>query len=172
MPKPVCITFAAPVGASKTPIATYLSWNLGLPMWNNDAVRSEIAEDMGSWTQEELLRRCKERIPRLLASQRSFIGDVSIDRAWSTYAPWFEQAGYDVCVIFIDLARDHLERMYQAKGYHDSLLRLDEFIEDHRSFVEKHTALCAIRVTEKEFSDRLEFVLQEVKRWLASRESS
>lgn len=169
MPKPFCITFAAPVGASKTPIATYLSWNLGLPIWNNDAIRSEIAEDTGSCTQEELLRRCNARIPKLLASRRSFIGDVSVNQIWSTYASWFEQAGYDVYIIAIDLTRDHLERMYLAKGYHDSLQRLDQLMETHNRFMEAYGKLCALRITEKEFPDRLEFVLTHVQQWLNQR---
>jgi len=43
--KPFCITFAGPVGCSKTPLAHYLSINLGWPILSNDAFRSEIRED-------------------------------------------------------------------------------------------------------------------------------
>ncbi len=169
MQKPFCITFAAPIGASKTPIATYLSWNIGLPVWNNDAIRSEIAEDLGSCPEEELLRRAHERLERLLASKRSFIGDVSISHSWPRYAPLFEKAGYDVCIISIDVTREHLERMYIAKGYHDSLKRLDQIMEIHAHFMDGHGHECDIRVTEAEFPDRLEFVLSKVMQWLDGR---
>lgn len=169
MQKPFCITFAAPVGASKTPIATYLSWNIGLPVWNNDAIRSEIAEDLGSCPEDELRRRGHERFERLLASQRSFIADVSVNHSWPTYAPLFEKAAYDVCIVSIDVTREHLERMYVAKGYSESLKRLDQLMETHKRFMDVYGHQCDIRVTEVEFPDRLEFVLKQVRQWLNGR---
>lgn len=47
MKSPYCITFAGPVGSGKTPIAYYLSWNLALPILNNDSMRTETQEDRG-----------------------------------------------------------------------------------------------------------------------------
>ena len=41
----ICITFAGCVGSSKTPISNYLSTKLNLPIFNNDAIRSEIIEN-------------------------------------------------------------------------------------------------------------------------------
>lgn len=169
MPKPFCVTFAAPVGASKTPIATYLSWNLGLPVWNNDAIRSEIAEDLGHCPEDELRRRANERIQRLLATGRSFIADVSVNHSWETYAPLFEKAGYDVCIISIDVTREHLERMYLAKDYHESLKRLDQLVATHARFMQTYGGRCDIKVTEATFPDRLEFALRAVRGWLDRR---
>lgn len=169
MQRQFCITFAAPVGASKTPIATYLSWNLGLPIWNNDAIRSEIAEDMGSCPEDELRRRAQERIEQLLRSQRSFIADVSVMHDWATYSSLLEKANYEILIISIDLTREHLERMYLAKGYDESLKRLDQLMETYNHFMEAHTERCGIFVTESNFPQRLEFVLGEVKKWLEKR---
>ena len=39
--KKFCITFAGAVGGSKTPIANFLSTKLNLPVFNNDAIRSQ-----------------------------------------------------------------------------------------------------------------------------------
>jgi len=40
-----CLTFAGAAGSSKTPISNYLSTKLLLPVFNNDAIRTEVIED-------------------------------------------------------------------------------------------------------------------------------
>ncbi len=40
------ILFAGAVGSGKTPISNYLSYKLNLPIYNNDAIRSEVIEDL------------------------------------------------------------------------------------------------------------------------------
>ena len=70
--RPICISFAAPVGTSKTPIATYLSWNTGLPIFSNDAIRSEVHQDTssGNLDQEIYLERRDERLTKVISSKK------------------------------------------------------------------------------------------------------
>lgn len=60
--KKICITFAGAVGSSKTPISNYLSTKLNLPIFNNDAIRSEVIEDLGIFDSEEHLKRRNARL--------------------------------------------------------------------------------------------------------------
>lgn len=116
MHTPICITFAGAVGSGKTPIATYLSYNLDLPVFNNDALRSEIFEDFWVWNEEEYTKRRNERCLSILKEKKSFIFDASVDRAWSTLSEWLEINGYQAYVISLDLGEDFLKRLYESKG--------------------------------------------------------
>ncbi len=69
MKQPICITFAAPVGSSKTPISNYLSGKLNLPIYNNEAARSEIIEDKGFLDEKNFTKRlevCYQKIKNIL----------------------------------------------------------------------------------------------------------
>lgn len=167
--KPFCVTFAGAVGSSKTPIATYLSWNLGLPVFNNDAIRSEIAEDLGSCPLDEYIKRRLERTPKLLAYNRSFIHDASVDREWDRLKEVLDGAGYDVFVISLDLSRELLEKLYLAKGYHESLERLDQLMADHATFLDRYQSVVGCTITDETFSHRLEMAREEVEKWIAHR---
>ncbi len=167
--KPFCLTFAGPVGSSKTPIATYLSWNLGLPIFNNDAIRSEIAEDLDACPPDVLATRRNERLKALLASGRPFIGDFSVDRDWERVKTMLVEAGYDVFLISLDLSRDRLERMYLAKGYHESLHALDRLMADHAAFIHTYGSVIGFSVTEATFGERLEGCLRAVRAWMSAR---
>lgn len=66
--KHLCITFAGAIGSSKSPIANYLSISLGLPIFNNDSIRSEVTEDLGILDSKEYLKRRNKRFQELLKS--------------------------------------------------------------------------------------------------------
>ena len=67
------ITFAGAVGSSKTPIAHFLSLRFGLPIFNNDAIRTEVLEDLGVFDEEEYKRRRDTRLKELAEKNVSFI---------------------------------------------------------------------------------------------------
>jgi predicted kinase len=111
---PICITFAGPVGSSKTPIATYLSWNLNLPVFNNDAIRSEVAEDLGKFDVEVYKQRQKERAEQLIQSGINCILDASIDREWPNVKPKLLEKGYKCFIISLDLSRELMEKLHKS----------------------------------------------------------
>jgi adenylylsulfate kinase-like enzyme len=61
-----CLTFAGVVGSSKTPITNYLSGQLNLPVLNNDAIRTEVLEDLGEFNFDEYIKRRNERAESIL----------------------------------------------------------------------------------------------------------
>lgn len=73
------------MGSSKSPIANYLSYNLNLPVLNNDCIRVEVTEDLSFLDQEEYERRKTERVNALINSEINFIYDASIDRIWPKF---------------------------------------------------------------------------------------
>jgi adenylylsulfate kinase-like enzyme len=66
MKKKVCIIFAGAVGSSKTPISNYLSIKLNLPIFNNDAIRSEVIEDLGFFDSNEHIKRRNSRLEEII----------------------------------------------------------------------------------------------------------
>lgn len=168
-PPPICITFAGPVGSSKTPIATHLSWNLGLPVMNNDALRSEVTEDFFEFRQAEYEARRDDRLRRLVASQRSFIADASVDREWWNVRPLLEQFGYAWFVISLDLSKAFLGRLYAAKGYAQSAGRIDQLIAGHRQWLDAFAGDVGLRIDDRTFPRRLALSLAAATAWLAAR---
>jgi hypothetical protein len=81
----ICITFAWPVGCSKTPISNYLSTKLNLPVFNNDAIRSEVIEDLWFFNNKEHIKRRDLRLNEIMELGVSFICDLSIDRKWDLF---------------------------------------------------------------------------------------
>jgi hypothetical protein len=164
---PICITFAGPVGSSKTPIATYLSWNLGLPIFNNDSIRSEVAEDLGVFDVEVYKQRQKERAEALIALGKSCILDASIDREWPNVKPKLLEKGYKYFIISLDLSRDLMEKLHKAKGYNESLERLDSIMADHENFLKEFKDDVNFTITDENFGQRLALCLKAVKEWMA-----
>lgn len=83
--KPLCIAFAGVVGSSKTPIANYLSCKLNLPVFNNDAIRSGVIEDLGMLDTKVYEKRRDERLKEIIKNKISFICDASIDRSFRSW---------------------------------------------------------------------------------------
>ncbi|MFA6099544.1 MAG: hypothetical protein WC750_01540 [Patescibacteria group bacterium] len=163
---PICITFAGPVGSSKTPIATYLSWNLGLPIFNNDAIRSEVSEDLGKFDVEVYTQRRQERGVTLINSGISFIKDSSVDRAWPFAKPKLLEKGYRCFIISLDLSKELMEKLHKAKGYNESLERLDSMMADHENFLSQFKDDVGFSITDDNFGQRLELCLGAVREWM------
>ncbi len=167
MNNPFCITFAGVVGSSKTPIAHHLGWNLGLPIFNNDTLRTEVQEDLLRFDQEEYLHRRNDRSKALLHTGMPFIYDASVDREWGRLAEWLAEDNYRHFIISLDLSRELLDKIYAAKGYTEGY-RLNELMAQHAQFLEEYGNTTGLHITDAEFSRRLDVSLQAVKAWIAS----
>lgn len=155
MNQPFCITFAGAVGSSKTPISHMVSIEFGLPIFNNDAIRSEVKEDLLEFDSEEYLKRRNQRLQKLILSQKSFILDASIDRTWSELKPILDANKFKTIVISLDLSKELLKKLYKAKDYQDSLKRLDQLHQDHEDFLKQHSQDVFLNINDQEFSNRL-----------------
>jgi len=162
-----CILFAGAVGSSKTPIATYLSCSLNLPIFNNDALRSEVIEDIGKFDPDEYSRRQVVRLMTMLRKGLPFIADASIDREWTQAKKELDKAGYRTYIISLDLSKDKLAELYRAKGYQESLNRIDELVSDHENFLDHFSEDVDFRIDDQTFVDRLELCRNAVQSWLA-----
>ncbi len=160
------ITFAGAVGCSKTPTAHYLSCNLGLPILNNDTIRTEIIEDMGEFDQTAYDKLRIQRTEQALMSNDVLIYDASVDRAWEKYKANMTERGIELFVISFDLSRELLVKLYKAKGYDESLERLDLLLEEHDKFLSKYSGDTNLRIDDEVFPKRLELALEAATVWL------
>jgi hypothetical protein len=160
------IAFAGAVGSSKTPISSYLSWKLGLPVFNTDAIRSEVIEDLGELDRDEVMERVGQRLRELVKSEKSFILDASIDRKWGEYEAEFMKSGYEMFLVSMDLSKEKLIELYKAKEYGESLLRVDQLVLDHEEFLKNYGKIVNLRITDETFGDRLEIVEERVVEWV------
>ncbi|NVP18171.1 hypothetical protein HUU51_05640 [Candidatus Gracilibacteria bacterium] len=164
--KKICITFAGAVGSSKTPISNYLSSKLNLPIFNNDAIRSEVIEDLGVFDNEEHLKRRNSRLEEIINKGNSFICDVSVDREWEKFKEKLISSNYSFFIISLDLSKKLLIKLYQAKNYLESLERIDELIQDHDNFLNKYSEDVNLHITDKDFVNRIEISYSEVRKYL------
>ncbi|HVX92809.1 MAG TPA: hypothetical protein VHA74_01710 [Candidatus Dojkabacteria bacterium] len=168
MNKPVCITFAAPVGSSKSPIANYLSWNLDIPVFNKDPIQTELQENLLKVDVKDDFYNSivKERTRAAFAKKRTFIYDASVDRVWGDIKELAMQNGYECFVISITLTKERLVKMYEVKGYLESLKRIDQLIEDHKKFLEQYSSDVSLTIDDDNFMGRLELCLNEATAFL------
>ncbi|MBI5071549.1 hypothetical protein HZB93_01495 [Candidatus Falkowbacteria bacterium] len=166
MNKKILITFAGAIGSSKTPIANYLSCKLNFPVLNNDAIRTEVLEDLSFFNEEEYIKRRDERIHAVLENNPAIIYDASVDREWKNWEDKIVKAGYKIFIISLDLSKDFLVELYKIKGYHESAQRIDQFFSDHEEFVKNYGHLVNLRITDENFKNRLEFAYLAVSEWL------
>ncbi len=162
----ICITFAGCVGSSKTPISNYLSTKLNLPIFNNDAILSEIIENKGFWDIEEHRKIRDRRLKEVLDSWISFIADISIDREWIGFKEQLSKYTYKYFIISLDLSKELLIKLYQAKGYDESLKRLDTLLQDHEKFLERFSDDVGFSISDDQFLNRLELSLKNVDDWI------
>lgn len=153
--KKYIILFAGVVGCSKTPIANYLSTKLNLPVFNNDAIRTEVIEDLGRLDEKEHLKRRDNRLKETLEQNKSFILDASIDRVWKELQEKTKKFNYEPFIISLDLSKPFLKKLYRIKGYTESLERLDELISNHNNFLKEYKNQINLHITEKDFPKRL-----------------
>lgn len=167
--KPICITFAAPIGSGKTPIGYYLSWNLGLPMFSNDIVRLELMADNGEVDKQRYSYIKERRAAKLIASHKSFIYDASVDRHWGGDISMYEKAGYEHFLISLDFSLEKLKQIYTNKGHYD-FKHLEITYQDHQDFLAKYSDAVNLSLTDADFDNRLDKSLAAVKEWLKARE--
>ncbi|OGH08079.1 MAG: hypothetical protein A2171_01240 [Candidatus Levybacteria bacterium RBG_13_35_9] len=159
------VLFAAPVGTSKTPIAHFLSSKLSLSIYSNDAIRSEVAEDLLFFDQKEYVKRRDKRLEEIFKKGNSFIVDASIDREWDNYKKLINKSNYKIFIISIDLSKDLLIKLFKAKNY-EAIDKLDGWIKDHKEFLEKNKNLVNFHITEKNFKDRLQLSFEKLQEWI------
>ena len=164
--RPFCITFAGCVGSSKTPIANFLSCKFGLPVFNNDAIRTEAIEDFGFLDNDIHIKKRNELINDILKNGTSFICDASQDRDWPILKKELQKHGYSWFIISLDLSKEKLEELYKRKGYNESLLRLDQFFIDHDKFVQENKEDIGMVIDDLSFNDRLQLVYSAVNLYL------
>lgn len=162
----VCITFAGVVGSSKTPIAVYLSGMLDLAVHNNDAIRTEVVEDLGSFNEDKYLTRRDARVDAILEKGIPFILDASVDRQWLQLKERLVKHDYRWFIISLDLSKDLLTRLHQAKGYTESLSRLDQLMEDHARFLETYSADIGLHISDGDFAERLQVSYDKTGGWI------
>lgn len=163
--KPKVILFAGPIGSSKSPIANYLSFNIGYPIFNRDIIRTEVREDLGKFDKEEFEKRSKERLLTLIEKEENFILDASIDRKYERYSEHLNR--YNPFLISIDISRELLDNIYEYKGYTLSGEPLDRNYQEHKDFVSKYSNVIDLSINDENFEDRLEISLKAVEGWLA-----
>lgn len=160
--------FAGVPGSSKSPIAHHLSWNLGLPIFNNDTLRTEIKEDLLVFNQMEYEKRRDERSFALMDTGDSFIYDASIDRAWQTHRKRLDERGYQFFIISLDLGEALLRQLYDAKNYTE-FAQLELRQPEHDAFLQNFGQLVNLHITDNDFPDRLAISLSAVRSWIESK---
>lgn len=161
-----CILFSGAVGSSKTPIANYLSYKLNLPVFNHDAIRTEVLEDLSVFNEDEFIYRRDKRGQEILLSGISFIYDASIDREWKRLKPRLQEAGYQYYIISLDLSLNFLTKLYTIKHYDESLARIDDLIFDHQNFLKEYNEEINLRIDDSTFYDRLKISYDAVSQIL------
>jgi predicted kinase len=168
--KPFVILFAGAVGSSKSPIANYLSFNLDLPIFSRDTIRTEVVEDLGKLDSEEFEKRSANRLESILAKKISFIYDASIDRKWeASLRETARNVNYDTYIISIDLSKEFLLKLYEIKNYNESKAEVDRLLSDHDSFLKNYSEDVNLHITDEDFGNRLEIALKGVRKSLESR---
>ncbi len=165
----ICITFAGAVGSSKTPITNYLSTKLNLPVFNNDAIRSEVTEDLGIFDSNEHVKRRNERLKEIMENGVSFICDLSVDREWEEFKKQLTLNEYRYFIISIDLSKEFLTRLYKSKDYLESLKIIDKIINDHDIFLNTYNNDIALHISDDDFKVRCKISYQETKKWIKNK---
>ena len=158
------ITFAGVPGSSKTPIAHHLSWNLGLPIFNNDTLRTEVYEDKGSFDLDEYEKRRDDRADKLMDTGKPFIYDASVDRAWELHVERSRKRGYLPFVISMDLSRSFIDHLYVVKGYND--FDLTRTMPEHEAFLDKYGDVVNLSISDETFARRLDLSLNAARSWI------
>ncbi|PIR79981.1 MAG: hypothetical protein COU25_02430 [Candidatus Levybacteria bacterium CG10_big_fil_rev_8_21_14_0_10_35_13] len=160
------VLFAAPVGTSKTPIAHFLSSKLSIPVHSNDAIRSEVAEDLLFFDQKEYEKRRDKRLEEIFKKGNPFILDASIDREWDdNYKKLINESNYKIFIISIDLSKEFIVKLFKTKDY-TAFDKLDGWIKDHEEFLEKYKNLVNFHITDENFKDRLKLSAEKLQEWI------
>jgi len=169
--KPICITFAGPFGSSKSPIAQYLSCELGWPILGNDPIRNEIKEDLlqNTFDRAEMDKRAVERLARLIGRGQNFIFDSSSDRRWLDFLDNFNDHPYHIGVISIDLSPEFYSQIIEAKQYALDKTAQQTYLRHHEDFLGKYPETVICHITDQTFRDRLALSLQAVETFIGDK---
>lgn len=159
------VAFAGPVGSSKTPVAFYLSHTLNLPVFSTDAIRSEVSEDLLHYDTKEFEKRRDQRLKEVINKGNSFILDASIDREWPKYKKWIEEGNYDFFIISMDLSKEFVVRLFEAKLY-QAFIHIDKWMNDHELFLDNYAKDINLSITDSNFKDRLKLSSEKLNDWI------
>lgn len=171
MKQPICVLFAGAVGSSKSPIALHLSWNLGLPIFSTDAIRTEVHEDTLSNEEDPKLYQdlVTSRMQQVLKTKHSFIFDSSVDRKYARVKKELKNNGYKTFLISLNLSKKLLTKLYLSKGYLESLKRIDNLLKGHENFIKEFGNKVNLNIDDKNFTNRLALSLSALENHLKSK---
>jgi shikimate kinase len=174
MSKPYVITFAGVPGSSKSIIAYYLSIAFSLPIFSTDNIRYEVREDLlvsdinNPKALKEFQHRQSERYREILARKQSFIRDGSVDRHWQEIKEQLDSAGYNYCLIDMELSRDFMTNLYSKTNRPKSIEELDAYLVQHTDFMKKYSKDVTLEITDKLFKDRTSLSETAVRKFIES----
>lgn len=157
----IFIWYAWAVWCWKSPITNYISTDLWLPIFNTDAIRSEVCEDLWAFDEIEAKERMRKRLNMIIQKWISFICDASVDRTWEQLKTILIKNNYKYFIISIDLSKDTLFKFYKAKSYNEALIRIDKTVEEHNNFLKICWDDVNLHINEENYSKRLD--IAEVK---------
>src|ERR1700722_19094343 len=134
MPKPYVITFAGVPGSSKSIIAYYLSEVFSLPILSTDNIRFEVKEDLliDNINEPKALKefglRQSRRFHQMLNRKMNFIRDGRVDRHWPEVKEQLQSAGYDWCLIDMELSKDFLLNLYSKTSRPRAIRELNSYL--------------------------------------------
>lgn len=159
---PFCITFSGCVWSGKSPIASYISINLSLPILNADSIRSEVAEDLFKFDVEEFNKRFDSRLNEILESWKSFIYDASMDRYWPVIKKKLESHWYKVFIICLSLSEDFLQKLHDATAYKISDKWLKKLVEQNKKFIHSYSNDINVIIDDGNYIDRISIAYKAV----------
>jgi hypothetical protein len=112
------------------------------------------------------LKRRDERLAGVLERKRNFILDASVDRVYPELRTTLLENGFAFGIISMDLSSGFLRNLYQSKGYSDSLSKLGQFVEDHEKFLQSSPSEIILRISDRNFPNRLQNSLTAAKAFL------
>ena len=166
--KKIFISYAGAIWCGKSPITNYISTKLWLPVFDTDAIRSEVVEDLMKFDEIEINKRIKERLNSVIEDWKSFIYDASIDRTRWILKEILIKNNYKFFIISIDLDRDTLLSFYKAKSYSESIKMIDKVYEDHQKFLKDFWEDIDMHIDIKTYKNRLKNVYRAVNKWIQS----
>lgn len=164
---PFCITFSGCVWSGKSPIASYISINLSLPILNADSIRSEVAEDFFKFDVEEFNKRFDCRLNEILESWKSFIYDASMDRYWPVIKRKLESHWYKVFIICLSLSKDFLQKLHDATSYEISDKWLNKLVEQNKKFIENYRNDINVIIDDNNYINRISVAYESVIKWIS-----
>ena len=165
---PFCITFSGCVWSGKSPIASYISINLSLPVLNADSIRSEVAEDFFKFDVETFNKRFDDRFNEILESWKSFIYDASMDRYWPVIKKKLESHWYKIYIICLSLSKDFLKKIHAATAYDISEKRLEKLVEQNKNFIQNYSNDINLIIDDDNYIDRISITYNAVAKRISS----